>query len=566
MPLLGLALVVIAAGCVAPAPSPGPAGLPASQSGTDGAPKRALVIATSREPNYLEPSLQPQNREWAALVAGFLAYFVPGQPGPVPYLAAELPSRESGSWRIFPDGRMETTYRLKPAARWHDGTPITAGDFVFALTARTDADFPAHNVGVERLISRATAVDDATLRLEWREPYFWAGAIHLPDFSPMPRHTLEALFRNDRAAFLDGPHWRDQFIGSGPFRIGRWEPGVEIAFHAFDQFVLGKPGLAEIRVRFINDSNTIVANLLGGSADVAYSISIGFPQGQALEEVGWSGRVEYYPEGSPRYLEFQQRDWGDTQPVVFDARVRRAAHYAIDRKSIVDEIYRGRALVAYYWLPPIDPAFPAVDRAVPKYEYDPRRSEALLREAGWTRGQDGLARNAAGESLTLPLLNLPTEPDQLEGAVVVANWKAVGITSPVRRLSPQEIRDNELRSKFPGVSYGRRALTVENMVWTSQQVSRPEARWSGQNRAGYVNPALDELWTRVLGTVDPAERERRLIEAVSVMMEDAVVVLTHITPDVMAYTADLVGPTGQAVVETSRIWNVWEWRWKELPR
>ena len=46
-----------------------------------------------------------------------------------------------------------------------------------------------------------------------------------------------------------------------------------------------------------------------------------------------------------------------------------------------------------------------------------------------------------------------------------------------------------------------------------------------------------------------------------VMMDDAVVVLTHITPNVMAYDAGIVGPREPAVVDTSRIWNVWEWRW-----
>jgi hypothetical protein len=46
------------------------------------------------------------------------------------------------------------------------------------------------------------------------------------------------------------------------------------------------------------------------------------------------------------------------------------------------------------------------------------------------------------------------------------------------------------------------------------------------------------------------------------MIEDAMVVLTHWTPDVVAYNADLVGPVQYAVTYTSRIWNIWEWRWR----
>jgi peptide/nickel transport system substrate-binding protein len=247
---------------------------------------------------------------------------------------------------------------------------------------------------------------------------------------------------------------------------------------------------------------------------------------------------------------------------VFDARVRRASHYAIARQSIVDEIYAGRARVGYFWLSPIDPVFPTVDRAVTKYDFDPGRAAALLGEAGWTRGPDGMLRNAAGQPLTMPILNTPTEADAVEAAVIVDNWRAVGIAGEIHRLSPQEIRDNELRSKFPGVTYNRRNLTLDNMSWLSGNVSQPDNRWAGANRSGYVNPRLDDLWRRVLGSVDERERGDWLTQAVQTMMDDAMVVLTHITPNIMAYNRDLVGPSEPVIVETSRIWNIWEWRWK----
>jgi peptide/nickel transport system substrate-binding protein len=213
-------------------------------------------------------------------------------------------------------------------------------------------------------------------------------------------------------------------------------------------------------------------------------------------------------------------------------------------------------------VPPIDPAFAAVDRAAPKYEYDVTRAEALLREAGWVKGADGRVRNAGGEPLAISMMNHPSETAQLDAAVVADNWRAVGITSDIHRLSQHEIRDNELRSRFPGVQYSIRGLTLDNMVWTAAQVSRPEGRWAGQNRTGYVNPRLDDVWSRVLGSIEPKEREGHLIEAARVMIEDAMVVLTHIPPEVMAHHAELVGPVEGPVSYTSRLWNIWEWRWK----
>jgi len=49
----------------------------------------------------------------------------------------------------------------------------------------------------------------------------------------------------------------------------------------------------------------------GGAVDVAYSATINYPQGETLQQNDWAGKVEYYM-GTPRYIHFQMRDWGNT--------------------------------------------------------------------------------------------------------------------------------------------------------------------------------------------------------------------------------------------------------------
>jgi peptide/nickel transport system substrate-binding protein len=484
---------------------------PAQTQAAPGVRGKAVKMVQIREPQSLEPSLQPQNGEWAALGSGFLAYY-DAQGNPQGYLAEELPTIEKGSWKVLPDGRMETTYKLKKNATWHDGAPITAHDWVFGLAARTDPDFPGHSVEIERMLGRAVAQDDHTLFLEWEEPYLYAGMIHLPAFPPLPRHKLEALYQQDRGAFFEGPHWQNEFIGSGPFRVVSWDPGIEIVFQAYEGFVLGKPGVDEVRVRFMGDANTIVANILAGDLDMAFSGNIGYPQAQALEQSDWKGKVIYDP-GNPRFFEFQGRDWGDTVKAVFDVRVRRALMYAVDRQGLVDSLYDGRVPALYFWLPPIDPLYPAVNPQVKKYEYDPRRAETLLREAGWTKGQDGLVRDASGQQLNLSMMSVPGDLESLESQVVIDNWKSIGVSGQLAQLSRQEWRSNELRSKFPSVAYNRRGFTLESMVWLEENLSTAERRWAGQNRIGYINPRLNELWPQVLGAIDPKQREKYLVEA-----------------------------------------------------
>jgi peptide/nickel transport system substrate-binding protein len=556
---LAVALVTLLAACAPATSGRGAATNPAAQPQTTAVPQRALVVAMSIEPALLEPSLLPQNREYSGLSTAFLTYFTSNQQA-MPYLASEIPSVEKGTWSIQPDGRMQTTYTLRPNATWQDGQPITAQDFAFAFQVRMDPAFPAQSFSVERLLSNVVAVDDRTLQLDWKESYLYAASVHLPDFSPMHRQRLEPLYQEDKAAFVDGPHWREQFVGSGPYRLERWDPGLEMVFQAHPGFVLGAPKIEQVRIKFIPDANAIVANLLSKAVDMAFTINISFPQGQALEQGGFDGKVEYW-YGNPRILEFQARDWGNIQRGVQDVRVRRAALYAIDRQAIVDGIYAGKAWVAHFWLPPTDPAFPAVDRAVTKYDFNPARAAALLAEAGWNKGADGVARNAAGDPLFFTLMNQPTEVDQQEAAVVLSDWKNAGIGGEIHRLSTQEMRDNELRAKYPGVAYNRRALTLENMVWISRQVARADNRWSGQNRNGYVNPALDEAWLKVLGATDDREREAPLVEAIRIMQDDAMVTLTHLQPDIMAYRSGLQNVQQASVVGVSSFWNIWDWRW-----
>jgi peptide/nickel transport system substrate-binding protein len=455
---------------------------------------------------------------------------------------------------------METTYGLNPNARWHDGQPITAGDFLFAYEVNMDPAVPSQRRDLLSFFGSIRAPDDATIFIEWKQPYMWAGAVHAPDFSPLPRHLLEGMYRGDKDAFINGPHWRDQFVGSGPYRLERWDPGNEMVLRAHDGFVLGKPLTDELRIKFIADANTTVANMLSGAVDVSFFVTIGFPQNQALEQAGWDGTTEYW-RGNSRLIEFQQRDWGNLQRAVLDVRVRRAMLHAIDRQGLVDGIFQGKAPAVHFFLHNSNPAFAAVDRTATKYEYNPQRARALLAEAGWPVGGDGIARNAAGQPLNMEFLAIIGDVENQETSVVMDNWKAVGINSEMIRLTSALTSDNEFRSKFSAVAYTRRGFGMDAMEWVTANISTPERRWAGNNRIGYSNPQLDDLWTRALGTVDPREREPLLVEGIKLMTEDAVVTPTHLQPRAVAYRHGLTGPREPWVDERSIIWNIWEWRW-----
>ena len=60
----------------------------------------------------------------------------------MPVLAEAIPSFENGLWKVFPDGQMETTWKIREGARWHDGTPFTSGDVLFTSKLEQDKELP----------------------------------------------------------------------------------------------------------------------------------------------------------------------------------------------------------------------------------------------------------------------------------------------------------------------------------------------------------------------------------------------------------------------------------------
>jgi ABC-type transport system substrate-binding protein len=89
-------------------------------------------------------------------------------------IAEAPPSIENGLWRLLPDGRMETTWKIRPQAHWHDGTPVTAEDFRFTLQVAQDRDIAVFRDVSHDAIEGVTVVDPRTVTVTWSRPYIFA--------------------------------------------------------------------------------------------------------------------------------------------------------------------------------------------------------------------------------------------------------------------------------------------------------------------------------------------------------------------------------------------------------
>jgi len=316
---------------------------------------------------------------------------------PSPYLAEALPQLNTDNWKVFSDGRMETTYRLKPNLTWHDGHPLTADDFVFAWRVYSVPELGESGLPPFQQLDEVLAPDPRTIVFRWKQPFADAGAlqaIQQVGFQALPRHILEAPFTTaaqNPDAFAAQPFWAGSYVGLGPFKVDRFEPGAFIEGSAFDGHALGRAKIDRIRLLFMSDANTVLANLLSGEAHVAIDDSIRFQQAVPLQRE-WSARNGGQVILSPaqfRYTSIQMRPDIVSPRTLLDLRVRRAVSHAIDRQALSDALLEGQGLIADAMIVPQVDYFSDIDRAITRYPYDVRRAEQLMGEAEYARGADG---------------------------------------------------------------------------------------------------------------------------------------------------------------------------------
>lgn len=440
-----------------------------------------------------------------------------------PLLAEVVPSTENGLWKLMPDGRMEMTWRIRPNVLWHDGLPFTAQDLLF--TARVAAD---RELGVPRdrrfdLVERIEAPDPRTLVVTWKQPYIEADQLFgNGPYAPMPEHLLADVFANRRASFTDLPYWNREFVGTGPFRLQEFADGSHLILAANDQFVLGRPKIDEIVVRFIPSSPTLVANVVADAVDVVLGRTVSLQQGAELRNQ-WRNGTVHISTGEPRALTPQHLN--PTPAIVGNVQFRKALWHALDRDEMAQSLGLGLAPAAAVGMSLEDPMYKDVESGLVRYEFDARKAIAMIEGLGYTRGSDGAFRDAANQPLQLGLRT--TEREVNVGVVLTAAdyWKRIGIQAEPEVVSEARVSEREWYARFPAFRTGGggyAGLGSLNNV-RPEQVPGPDNGWLGPNTGGYVNADLVSLIDKYFVTVSVPERTQVLRSIFRHITDQAVV-------------------------------------------
>ena len=355
---------------------------------------------------------------------------------------------------------------IRKDARWSDGVPITADDWVFTFRhlASPNLDNPwtwffydikgiqalkegkgrPENVGVE-------ALDDRTIRI-----YGEDGAIpHLPSLLayqaavPTPKHKAEN----------NPEHWADTaegFVSSGPMRLLSWEHNQRLEWDT-NPFYNGphKPGIQRL-IQIV------------GAPTLGWFISwlnkeidcIGILQPQELAQVRNNIELEKYLHSFNNF-QTEYLSLNCLRPPFDNLKLREALSHAIDREPFCNKVMLGTRIPAFSMLPPDFPAHNSELKSVQDFSIE--KAKALLAEAGYPNGKD-----ASGKQLILEMF------------------------SNGRDVALEYVKDQWER--YLDINVNLRI--VENGVWAAQQAQHAMPLYRGQYEYDFLDPAnmLTRLW------------------------------------------------------------------------
>ncbi len=566
---LGLPLLaVLAAVCGCATPAGRSSGGVAQPGGQPAAPKR-IVVTIMDDPPALSAKLSPPSIRGADALeelvhVGLLTLNNDGFL--TPRLAEEVPTLENGLWKVLPDGRMETTWRIREAAVWQDSTPFTAEDIAFTARVARDREIPDLRDTALDLVERLDVPDPRTIVLTWSRAYIDADTMFTRAGAPrartmpLPKHLLGRAYEEDKASFTQLPYWAEEFVGTGPFRLKEWSRGSHLVLQANDRYLPWRPRIDEIEVRFIPDPNTLVANVLAGEIAVTMGRGLALEQALAMREQWANGRMEANPSNWiivwPQFL-------NPTPRVVGNVEFRRAMLHAIDRQSFVDGFVAGLSSVAHTYLSPSEPDYYEITREAPRYDYDPARAGQLIEGLGYAKGPDGIFRDQSGQPLTVEIRT--TAGDTLRERLHLAvadSWQRVGVgVNPV--VVPRQLAvDQEYRANFPAFELSRNPNGLRDLPSLQGRAARTAENGyrgtGGTNYSRYMNSEFDALIDRYFVTIEKPER-------VAVARQ----IVTHIADQVTAlgliYATDqnmianrMINVAGRAR-DATETWNAHEW-------
>ncbi|HFV9241141.1 oligopeptide ABC transporter substrate-binding protein OppA [Enterobacter bugandensis] len=509
-------------------------------AGVQLAEKQTLVRNNGAEVQSLDPHKiegVPESNVNRDLFEGLLVTDVNGHPAPG--VAEKWENKDFKVW----------TFHLRKDAKWSDGTPVTAEDFVYSWqrlanpnTASPYASYLqyGHIANIDDIIAGkkpvtdlgVKAIDANTFEVTLSEPvpYFYKLLVH-PSVSPVPKSAVEKF----------GEKWTQpaNIVTNGAYKLKDWVVNERMVLERNPQYWdNAKTVINQVTYLPISSEVTDVNRYRSGEIDMTYN-NMPIELFQKLKkEIPKEVHVDPYL--CTYYYEINNQKAPFT-----DVRVRTALKLALDRDIIVNKVKNQGDLPAYSYTPPYTDGMKLVEPEWFKWSQEKRNEEAkkLLAEAGYT----------ADKPLTFNLLYNTSDLHKKLAIAVASIWKKnLGVNVKLENQEWKTFLDTRHQGTFDVARAGWCADYNEPTSFLNTMLSD-----SSNNTAHYKSPAFDKIIAETLKVSDDAQRAELYAKSEEQLDKDSAIVPVYYYVNARLVKPWVGGYTGKDPLDNISVKNLY---------
>ena len=385
----------------------------------------------------------------------------------------EFSPRLAKSWDWSRDS-LSITFHLDPAARFHDGTPVTANDVRYAFRIVKDTALGSSYTQLITNLDSVTVVDSLTATVWYRRRTATQFFDAVYNLIPVPEHVYGKV----PVAELKISDVTRNPVGTGRFRFARYEPGGRVELIADTANFRGRPKLDRVIFMLAQAPTAASQSVLAGQMD--FYVSFPIDQVDQLDSSKVARPIDYQQNGYAFavFNAFARQSTTRPHPILSDVNVRRAASMALDRPAMLTNVFKTTGRLAYG---PFPTGVPLSDSTIGAPPYDTTAASRLLDDAGWRRGPDGV-RMKNGRPLAIEILAPATSHIRVRYAELMQEQlNRVGFRAELAKASGPDF----------GARVGSRDYDITLLnVFTDPSVSGIQQFWSSSGAAAGSNFAL----------------------------------------------------------------------------
>ena len=554
-----------------------PAATTAPAAKTSGGASGTLKMLLWQAPTILNPHLSQGTKDYiAARICCEPLLTVNNEGTLTPVLAAEVPSQANGG--LSPDGK-QVTYKLKQGVKWADGKDFTADDVVFTFQFISDPASSAVTAGSYAAIEKVEAVDPLTVKVSFKEPTGgWSQPFVGGNGQILPKHAMQDFIgAKSREAPLN-----TKVFGTGPFMVEDFKPGDLVIYKVNPNFRdAANLGFDRIELKGGGDTASAArAVFQTGEFDYSWNLQLEAP---VLNEIMQGGKGDLVTaDGSGveqiymnftdpnKEVEGERNHMSTKHPFLTDKRVREALALAIDRETMVKQLYGPTGETT----PNVLTTPSNLRSKNTKSQFDVNRANQILDEAGYRKGGDGIRMTPDGMRMKVLFQTSQNSLRQKEQAIVKDGWNKIGVEVELKAVDAgiffasdpgnpdifarfscdAQMFTSTFDSPFP-VGYMNRFYTGPDQAraWATKANN-----YSGRNFLHWKNEDFDKLWPQVLTEQNAEKSAQGWQQLNQYIVEDFASIPLVDRKFSSGKSKSLSGPAPRAF--DSETWNIHEWK------